>query len=52
LAGVGAGLLQFGPRLAEVVKVDRSFHPEMGTDERATIKNAWRDALRRARSPR
>ena len=52
LAGVGAGLLEFGPRLTEVVKVDRSFHPEMGTDERATIKNAWRDALRRARSPR
>ena len=52
LAGVGAGLLEFGPRLAELVKVDRSFHPGMSEDDRAAIRNAWRDALRRTRTPR
>jgi glycerol kinase len=50
LAGVGAGLLQFGPGLSDVVKMERTFHPEMSASNREAVLGGWRDAVRRARS--
>lgn len=50
LAGIGAGLFKAQTDAARMSQVERTFHSEMGADERARRRKSWQDALSRTKS--
>ena len=50
LAGIGAGLFASGSEAAKMVKIERSFEVTMEESERRLRREAWQNAIRRARS--
>ncbi|HMJ10395.1 MAG TPA: glycerol kinase GlpK [Polyangiaceae bacterium] len=50
LAGVGAGIFSSGQDAARMIKFDRTFSVQMTDQERQAQREAWRLAVRRARS--
>ena len=51
LAGLGAGLFRDPAHAAQMIRIDRTFVAGLGDQERESKASAWRDAVRRARSP-
>jgi len=47
LAGLGAGVFKNADALQRARHSDRVFEPQMGDDERASLRQRWRDAVRR-----
>jgi glycerol kinase len=50
LAGIGAGLFASGGEAAKMVKIERAFEVTMEEAERRLRREAWQEAIRRARS--
>lgn len=50
LAGIGAGLFASGHEAAKMVRIERAFEVTMTEAERRLRREAWQDAVRRARS--
>ena len=50
LAGLAVGVFENSAAIAEVHRIDRSFEPLIGADEREQHMQRWRVAVRRARS--
>jgi glycerol kinase len=49
LAGVGAGLFQSGEDAAKMVRIEKLFSPTMPEQDRHSLLEQWRRAVRRAR---
>ncbi|HEY3236468.1 MAG TPA: glycerol kinase GlpK [Polyangiaceae bacterium] len=49
LAGIGAGLFAGGRDAAKMVQIEKTFGVDMNEEQRNSILELWRDAIRRAR---
>ncbi len=50
LAGMAVGVFEGLPSVVDAYRIERSFEPQMSSDERVRHLGRWRDAVRRARS--